>query len=53
MWGAFVYCTYSYSTRTLLIIVLVQYDYINPSQARKANYLIGVFVCLLKLEGSR
>ena len=24
-----------------------------PFQARKANYLIGVFVCLLKLEGSR
>ena len=24
-----------------------------PFQARKANYLIGVFVCVLKLEGSR
>ena len=24
-----------------------------PFQAMKANYLIGVFVCLLKIEGSR
>ena len=23
-----------------------------PFQAMKANYLIGVFVCLLKIEGS-